>query len=89
LDRTEFERFGNSQIQSGMCSFLHELLGHGISSSADSPGAKLTYDDVDRFVEVDDFAFPVDNRDRTDATFRKHMNHVKYGGLERSGSEWI
>lgn len=74
-----------------MCSFLYELLSRyqSIQHYLTVHLSSITHNDIDSFVQVDDFAFAIDNRDGTDTTFREHVDDIKHGGLERSGSEWV
>jgi len=43
-----------------------------------------TYDDIDRFVDIDDPTTRVDDRYGTDPTFREHVDDIEYSRVQRS-----
>jgi hypothetical protein len=57
--------------------------------SANLLRAFYTYYNIDSLVDVDDSAGRVNNRHRTNTPLGEHVNDIKDGSVERSGSERV
>jgi len=52
-------------------------------------GRRSAYNYIDRFVQIDDNAVLINNRNGRDGTFRKHVDNIKNGRVEACCSNGV